>query len=104
MSAEVKIDPKDIATPLGANRLGGNTKKTVNLRNLDECTNCDAGRFPMFLPFGDGFFLLKLAVVQIFRGGGVWLQFTSRDYDEPEDHVSSHPTHGAVGQDFWWAG
>lgn len=60
MSAEVKIDPKDIATPLGANRLGGNTKKTVNLRNLDECTNCDAGRFPMFLPFGDGFFCWSL--------------------------------------------
>ena len=78
----------------------GNTKKTVNLRNLDECTNCDAGRFYVS-PIWDGKFLLKLAVVQIFRGGGVWLQFTSRDYDEPEDNVSSHPTHGAVGQDFW---
>lgn len=49
----VKIDPKDIATPLGAN-----------------------------------------------RGGGVWLQFTSRDYDEPEDNVSSHPTHGTLCASF----
>ena len=40
---------------------------------------------------------LKLAV-EIRRGGGVWLQFTSRDYDEPEDNVLNHPTHGAVGQ------
>lgn len=78
-----------------------NLKRSVSL--FLECTNCDAGRFYMVFCFShwDGFFLLKLAVVQIFRGGGVWLQFTSRDYDEPEDNVSSHPTHGAVG-DFWW--
>ena len=30
------------------------------------------------------------------RGGGVWLQFTGRDYDEPDDAVSLHPTHGAL--------
>eukprot|EP00435_Cladocopium_sp_Y103_P006086 s2457_g1.t4 len=49
----VKMDPKDIATPLSAE-----------------------------------------------KGGGVWLQFTSRDYDEPEDFVPPQPTHGALCRSF----
>lgn len=49
----IRIDPKDIATPLSAE-----------------------------------------------RGGGVWLHFTSRDYDEPEDVVPPQPSHGALCRSF----
>eukprot|EP00438_Fugacium_kawagutii_P008615 Skav234211 [mRNA] locus=scaffold2795:162970:174506:- [translate_table: standard] len=52
-TSEVKLDPKDICTPLTAE-----------------------------------------------RGGGVWLQFTSRDYDEPDTPASLHPTHGELCRSF----